>query len=155
MTVHGDFRFNVTSGEALAALRRAGVGDCILSPELTLPQVRDFAGPRSLIVYGRVPLMTLEKCAIREVADCAACARGEAVLVDRRGVRFPMLRAWQHRTLIVNSRPTYMLDKQAQLRAAGVTSEHFLFTTESPAEVDALIAAARAGAAPTGEVRRI
>ena len=155
LTVHGDFRFNVTSGEALAALRRAGVGDCILSPELTLPQVRDFAGPRSLIVYGRVPLMTLEKCAIREVADCAACARGEAVLVDRRGVRFPMLRAWQHRTLIVNSRPTYMLDKQAQLRAAGVTSEHFLFTTESPAEVDALIAAARAGAAPTGEVRRI
>ena len=152
---HGDFRFNVTSGETLAALRSVGVGDCILSPELTLPQVRDFAGARSIIVYGRVPLMVLEKCAIRGVADCAVCAHDGARLVDRRGVRFPMLRVWQHRTLVVNSRPTYMLDKAAQLRAGGVTEEHFLFTVEAPAESDAIVAAARTGRAPEGEVRRI
>ena len=66
-----------------------------------------------------------------------------------------MLRAWQHRTLIVNSRPTYMLDRAAQLRAAGVTEAHFLFTVETPAEVDAIVAAAKKGAAPTGEVRRL
>lgn len=155
LAVHGDFRFNVMSGETLAALRGRGLPDCILSPELTLPQVRDFAGDRSIIVYGRVPLMTLEKCAIRAVADCAACARGEAVLVDRKGVRFPMLRTWQHRTLIVNSRPTYMLDKAAQLRAAGVTGEHFIFTVETAAEVDAILTAAKKGTAPAGEVRRI
>ncbi|MBQ3126842.1 MAG: U32 family peptidase [Clostridia bacterium] len=152
---HGDFRLNVVSGEALAALRGVGMADCLLSPELTLPQVRDFAGARSIIVYGRVPLMVLEKCAIREVADCMVCAHDGARLVDRRGVRFPMLREWRHRTLIVNSRPTYMLDKAAALRAAGVTEEHYLFTVETPAEVDAIIAAAKAGSAPTGEVRRI
>lgn len=159
LAVHGDFRFNVYSGETAAALADCGVGDCILSPELSLPQVRDFVGARSIIVYGRVPLMTLEKCAIREVAGgdaaCKVCAKHAAVLVDRRGVRFPMLRTWQHRTLIVNSRPTYMLDKQAQLRAAGVTSEHYLFTVESRREVDAVIEAAKVGRTPAGEVRRI
>lgn len=155
LAVHGDFRFNVTNGEAMAVLRGFGVGDCLLSPELTLPQLRDFAGDKSAVVYGRVPLMVLEKCAIRAVADCTVCARDEAVLVDRKGVRFPMLRTWQHRTMIVNSRPTYMLDRQAQLRAAGVTGEHFLFTTETPAEVDAIVAAAKKGSPPAGEVRRI
>ena len=108
-----------------------------------------------MIVYGRVPLMVLEKCAIREVADCVVCGRDAARLVDRRGVRFPMLREWQHRTLILNSRPTYMLDKAPALRAAGVTEEHFLFSVETPAEVDAIVAAAKAGSAPSGEVRRI
>ncbi len=155
LAVQGDFRFNVYSGETLAALADCGVSDCILSRELTLPQIRDFAGARSIIVYGRVPLMTLEKCAIREVADCRVCAKNAAVLTDRRGVRFPMLRTWQHRTLIVNSRPTYMLDKAAQLRAAGVTGEHFIFTVESLRDVDAVINAAKQGRAPSGEVRRI
>ncbi|MBQ2767229.1 MAG: U32 family peptidase [Clostridia bacterium] len=159
MTVHGDFRFNVTSGETLAALADLGVRDCILSPELTLPQLRDLRTKRqcgkAAIVYGRVPLMLLEKCAIREVADCAACAAGRVELTDRRGFRFPMLREWDHRTVIVNSRVTYMLDRLPQLRAAGVGVQHYFFTVESADEVTAVMAAARAGKAPMGEVRRI
>ncbi|MBE6575115.1 MAG: U32 family peptidase [Ruminococcaceae bacterium] len=159
LDVHGDFRFNVTSAETLTALAGLGVEDCLLSPELTLPQLRDLptahrAG-KAAVVYGRVPLMLLEKCAIREVADCAACAAGRATLTDRRGVRFPMLRAWDHRTVVLNSRPTYMLDRLPQVRSAGVTVHHYLFTVENAAEVDEIITAARVGKAPRGDVRRI
>ena len=92
---------------------------------------------------------------IREVADCAACAAGKAELTDRRGVRFPMLRAWDHRTVVLNSRPTYMLDRLHEMRSAGVTVHHYLFTVEDAAGVDGIIAAAREGKAPRGEVRRI
>ncbi len=157
LRVHGDFRLNVTSAETLAVLGTLGVGDCLLSPELTLPQLRDLPaeGPKAAVVYGRVPLMVLEKCAIRAVADCRRCAEKTAVLTDRRGVRFPMLRTWQHRTLIVNSRPTYMLDRLPRLSAAGVASHHYLFTVESPDEVDRVIRAAKRGDAPAGDVRRI
>lgn len=159
LTVQGDFRFNVTSAETLTALAGLGVEDCLLSPELTLPQLRDLPASgrtgKAAVVYGRVPLMLLEKCAIREVADCAACAAGKAELTDRRGVHFPMLRAWDHRTVVLNSRPTYMLDRLPQVRSAGVTVHHYLFTVENTAEVDEIIAAARAGKAPRGDVRRI
>ncbi len=157
LTLHGDFRLNVTSAETAAVLRTLGVRDCLLSPELTLPQLRDLpiAGDKAAIVYGRVPLMVLEKCAIRAVADCRRCAEDTVVLTDRRGVRFPMLRTWQHRTLIVNSRPTYMLDRLTRLYAAGVTSHHYLFTVESPDEVNRVITAAEQGRAPTADVRRI
>ena len=82
-------------------------------------------------------------------------AAGKAELTDRRGVRFPMLRAWDHRTVVLNSRPTYMLDRLPQVRSAGVTVHHYLFTVENTAEVDEIIAAARAGKAPRGDVRRI
>lgn len=159
LAVHGDFRFNVTSAETLTALAGLGVEDCLLSPELTLPQLRDLPAAgrtgKAAVVYGRVPLMLLEKCAIREVADCAACAAGKAELTDRRGVRFPMFRAWDHRTVVLNSRPTYMLDRLHEMRSAGVTVHHYLFTVEDAAGVDGIIAAAREGKAPRGEVRRI
>ncbi|MBR6708707.1 MAG: U32 family peptidase [Clostridia bacterium] len=159
----GDFRLNVTNRETQAALASVGLSDAVLSPELTLPQIRDLgcsaeagsAGEKAAFVYGRIPLMVLEKCAIRAVADCSVCAAGKALLCDRRGEKFPMLRTWQHRTLIVNSRPTYMLDKASQLAAAGVTAEHYIFTVETPAEVDAVLGAAERGTPPQGKVRRI
>ena len=88
----GDFRFNVTNCESVCALEEMGISSVILSPELTLPQARDIKGDTSLIVYGRIPLMTVEKCVIKEIANCDTCGRNAAVLTDRRGVSFPVLR---------------------------------------------------------------
>ena len=55
----GDFRLNVTNCETVCALEDMGIPSVILSPELTLPQARDIMGDTSLIVYGRIPLMTV------------------------------------------------------------------------------------------------
>ncbi len=152
---HGDFRLNVTNSESLRFLLSLGFADVLLSPELTLPQIRDVAGPCDAIVYGRIPLMTLEKCAGKEVGSCAACAKGENALVDRRGEKFPILELPPHRSIIVNSRPTYMADKRRELAAAGITGGHFIFTTELPREVDEVLNATQNGAPPKGPVRRI
>ena len=152
---HGDFRLNVQNSEALASLCSLGFADVLLSPELSLPQIRDIAGARDVIVYGRVPLMLLEKCAGKEVGDCRACAKGENALVDRRGEKFPVLREQPHRNLLVNSRPTVMSDRRAALASAHVTGGHFIFTVESAEEVSRVIAAYQNGLPLSGPLRRI
>ena len=151
----GDFRFNVTNCESVCALEEMGINSLILSPELTLPQARDIKGDTSLIVYGRIPLMTVEKCVIREIADCDTCNKNAAILTDRRGVRFPVLREWEHRNVIYNSLPTSMLDRQDQLTKAGITNHHFLFSTETSDEVDEVIRLWKKGEALPYPVRRI
>lgn len=155
LTPVGDFRFNVTNCESVCVLQEMGIDSVILSPELTLPQARDIKGDTSLIVYGRIPLMTVEKCVIREIADCDTCAKDSAILTDRRGVRFPVLREWEHRNVIYNSLPTSMSDRQDQLAKAGITNQHFFFSTETPDEVDEVIRLWKKGEALPCPVRRI
>ena len=150
-SVMGDFRLNITNRESAAAIREMGLCEYILSPELSLRRIRDIGG--GAIVYGRIPLMLTARCFTKENFGCAQC--GHAALTDRRGVRFPLLREYPHRTLICNSRPTYMGDRRDLLLAAGITHEHFLFTDETQkAAVEALFRY-REGLAPLGDCRRI
>ena len=152
---HGDFRLNVTNNASVAAVERLGLKDIILSPELTLPQVRDMGGAKQVIVYGRLPLMTLEKCVAKELGDCAVCERGETTLVDRRGAAFPVLRTFDHRSVVYNSLATGMSDMSDKLRAAGIFGQHFVFSVESLEESRRVIEAYREGKPLGVPVRRM
>lgn len=151
----GDYRLNIYNRESVAAYRKLGLCECILSPELTLPQIRDIGSDTAVIVYGRLPLMTLEKCVIRETADCVTCQADKAVLCDRRGVEFPVLREWEHRNVIYNSVPVYMADRKDMLAQNGVVSEHFIFSTESSEQVDKIIDAYLNGLGTSENIKRI
>ncbi len=151
---HGDFRLNVCNTESAAAVEKLGFADFILSPELTLPRIRDIGGDSRVIVYGRLPLMITEKCVGKECGSCRDCELGKACLTDRMGKKFPVLRVFRHRSMIVNCLPTYMGDSPSELRAAGIAGEHYIFTVEAPREVDRVINA-RSKNAPIGECRRI
>ena len=129
----GDFRLNVTNKQSLAAWSSLGVDDTVVSPELTARQVRDIGG--RAIVYGRIPLMITERCFTKENFGCERC--GKANLVDRKGVSFPMMREFEHRNLIFNSAYTYMGDKLGEI--AGIDLYHFIFTTEDPSQVKAVV----------------
>ncbi len=179
LTIHGDFRLNVTNATTAAELVRGGMADTplvdvMLSPELTLPRMRDISdalpGQTAAIVYGRLPLMLLEKCAIRELYGaktdhrafdgqageaCRLCTRDAAVMVDRMGVKFPVLRVADHRNVVLNSVPLSMTDREEDLSRAHLTDRHMLFTVETPAEVDAVIRATNEGSPIGGDVRRM
>ncbi len=155
LEIEGDYRLNITNSETVAQLECMGVKSMILSPELTLPQIRDLGGDTAVIVYGRIPLMTLEKCAIREIADCQKCQTGGVLLRDRRGVDFPILREWEHRNVVYNSLATGMSDREDALMRARILNRHFLFTTEAPCEVDEVICAYERHDALAFRVRRI
>ena len=155
-TLHGDFRLNITNSETVAALESLGFEDLVLSPELTLPRIRDISGCTSTVVYGRLPLMVTEKCVGKEIGGCKVCESGRANLTDRMGISFPVLRLQEHRSLIVNSLPTYILDCPRDLSDGFITRRHYIFTTESPREVDALIKSFLSGAPiPGGKCRRL
>lgn len=175
ITLHGDFRLGVTNTQSLAMLYEKGLDRVILSPELTLPQARDVAraGPSDLIVYGRLPLMLLEKCVNigrngqKKGAPCASCESRHggndplascipsARLVDRRRVEFPVLREWEHRNVVYNSLPTYMADRTDELLRARIGAHHYIFSVEAPDEVDRVIRAYEKHLTPKGQVRRL
>ena len=136
---HGDMRLNVSNRDSMRELEKLGFEDIVLSPELTLPRMRDIGGRSSAIVYGRIPLMVTEKCVGKEIASCDTCRSGKLRLVDRKNVSFPVFREWQHRSIIFNSVPFFMADKQDELRRAGLSMRHFIFSDETPAEVDRII----------------
>ena len=122
---------------------------------MSLARLRDLGGNTAAIVYGRVPLMTLERCINKSAGGCAACKEGRAALCDRRGVRFPVIYEYGHRNLVLNSLPTGMSDKQSALAEYGIVAQHFLFTIENEAEVARVIAAYQKGTALPYPVRRI
>ena len=136
---HGDIRLNVSNNCSMRELEKLGFEDVIVSPELTLPRIRDIGGSRSAVVYGRIPLMVTEKCVGKEIADCTLCKSGQVYLKDRKNISFPVFREWRHRSIIFNSVPFFMADRQNELDRAGISMRHFIFSDESASEVDSII----------------
>jgi len=155
MVLHGDLRLNICNNYSAGYFEELGFSDMILSPELTMPRLRDIGGSSLSVVYGRVPLMVTEKCVGKEISDCQTCQAGKALLVDRKGVSFPVFRAFEHRSVIVNSVPMYMADREAELERNGIVMRHFIFTNESKSEAAAIIKAHIDRLAPQKAVKRI
>ncbi|MBP3436817.1 MAG: U32 family peptidase [Clostridia bacterium] len=136
----GDFRLNITNKQSANAYRALGFSAFVLSPELSLKEIRQIK-EGGACVFGRIPLMVTERCFIKDNFGCARC--DSAALRDHKGVDFPFMREYLHRNLIFNSLPTYMGDKRKELQEAGLDGEHFIFSVESPAEAKALLASYR------------
>jgi len=155
---HGGLRLGVANTETARVITSLGFEDITLSPELTVPRMRDIANsarPAGAIVYGKIPLMITEKCLVREISSCEDCrsAGGLTYLTDRTDARFPVRREFGHRSLIFNSLPTYTADLDVKLSFLDI--HVFIFTDESADEVDRIITAYRNGDAPSNKIRRI
>ncbi len=138
---HGDFRLNVFNTLTAKYCVSLGMRDVILSPELTLPQMRDIDAPKAAIVYGKVPIMLLTKPV------------GASVLKDTRGARFEVIKDCGF-DILLNSVPFYMADKQKALDENGIRGRHFIFTTENAKECSDIISAYKNGAPASFPIRR-
>ena len=147
-----DFRLNVTNRLSFKTLLEMGASHIILSPEITLPQARDIGG--GVIVYGRIPLMITERCFMKDNGGCSRCSA--VGLEDRMGEKFPMIREFDHRSLILNSKITYMGDKRPQLDKNRISSYHFIFSTEGAEKAERAVSSFKKGAPLSSEsVRRV
>lgn len=156
--VSASYRANVSNSHSAKAILSAGVSCVTLSPELTAPMMRDIARfvPSSVIVYGRIPLMTTERCIIRAVSgDKCVCKTKKVYLRDRMGANFPILPADGCRSIIYNSVPVYMADKRDVLDSIGAVRHHFIFSTEAPKAIDEIITAYTNGVPASYPIRRI
>ena len=139
----GDMRLNICNQYSLRVYARMGVKASVLSAELTSKQARDIGA--GAIVYGRLPLMITEKCFMKDNFGCNNC--GKSCLVDRKGIKFPMMREYKHRNLIFNSACTYMGDKPAELSFEKAAFGHFIFSAENGKEISAVVSAFKRKAA--------
>lgn len=143
----GDLGLNLFNSESLLFWKDLGLEAAAVSMELRWQQIRDLRKvlPCEAVVYGRLPLMIMENCVIRNELGCRdagrdytdrspACRYGqENVLVDRTGAQFPLVGQWGHRCEIENSKVLFLADKP-EWRQLGLTRARLRFTTEPPEE---------------------
>lgn len=144
MEIAGDFGLNVFNSRTMETLRQLGLTTVTASFEATLPQIRDLSKPlpTELIVYGRLPLMMTENCLMKDRAGNCACSTGPAKLIDRVGEEFRVVRDGDTcRSVILNGKKLFLLDKKSELRKLGLWGLRLSFTTENPAEIDSVLAA--------------
>ena len=133
--LRGDFGLGVYNSQTMKELKRLGFTSLTASFELKLPQVRDLskAVPTELIAYGRLPLMITENCIIHNHSGQHTCQEPN-LLTDRRGERFPVVKAWGCRNEILNAKTLFLADKAADYARLGLWAVRLSFTTETPAE---------------------
>lgn len=140
--VRGDFGLNIVNSRAMRYLREQGLDSQLLSFELTLPQIRDIskAVPAEVLIYGRLPLMLMENCVIKNRTSTCTCQTGTVRLVDRVGEEFPIVKdPGTCRNVLLNGKKLYLLDKKDAFRGMGLWALRLQFTTENPSEIDKVL----------------
>ena len=140
--VRGDFGLNIVNSRAMRYLREQGLDSQLLSFELTLPQIRDIskAVPSEVLIYGRLPLMLMENCVVKNRTGTCTCQTGTVRLVDRVGEEFPIVKdPGTCRNVLLNGKKLYLLDKKDAFRGMGLWALRLQFTTENPGEIDKVL----------------
>ena len=147
--VRGDFGLNIYNSRAMHYLRAQGMDSQLLSFEMTLPQIRDIskAVPSEVLIYGRLPLMLTENCIIKNRTGVCSCDTSAPVkLTDRMGEEFPVVKdPGTCRSVVLNGRKLYLLDKKDVFRGMGIWALRMQFTTENPGEIDTILYEYRTG----------
>lgn len=148
----GDYFLNTMNSEGLRQLNQWGLKENTLSVELDLKHLRrmlvPLEGEVEAVVYGRLPVMTLEYCPQQQGEDCHhqcdRCPlvpyRYDYVLKDQKQMVFPYGKDCWGRTIVLNSQILMMLDRLEEMAKVGVKGLRVEFTTETQEEIQETLA---------------
>lgn len=143
MRLRGDFGLNIFNSASANVCRDLKLASATVSFEMTLPQIRDLskAVNMEMIIYGRLPLMITEQCLIKNKTGECACQSGVPIkLTDKTGADFPVVKeADTCRSVLLNGKKLYWLDRQNDLAKLGLWAVRLNFTTENAREVDRIL----------------
>jgi len=138
LEVIADMPLNTFNRRSLGFWVEHGAKMTVLSPELTLSEIREIAphGAVECIVHGRLTLMESEHCVVggilggtgevgdgSEDGECTApCEAGCFELVDEKGYAFPLRMDTDCRAHFMNSKELCMIDHVSGIVEAGVSS---------------------------------
>ena len=133
--LYGDYGLNVFNSRSLAYLKDKELESACVSFELRFAQIRDLKKVlrAEAIVYGRLPLMITENCIIRNHSGGHTCGQVNQ-LTDRKGERFPVVKAPGCRNEILNSKKLFLADKAGDWQRLGLWAGRLMFTTENARE---------------------
>ena len=77
--------------------------------------------------------MVTDQCVLKEAGGACPCT-GSAMLSDRMGSVFPVVREFGCRNVIYNAHKLFLADKPEDIAACRLWAGRLLFTTESPRE---------------------
>jgi putative protease len=125
-----DSSLNIYNGCTFALLLQKGAEMAVISPELTLEELKEIAfhGPAECIVHGRLELMVSEQCLAggllgKDGDQCSApCVSGNFTLVDEKNYEFPLFMDYHCRTHLLNSRSLCMLEYVPAFVESGISS---------------------------------
>jgi putative protease len=125
-----DSPLNIFNSRTFAFLLQQGAQMAVISPELTLEELKSVAshGLAECIVYGRLELMESEHCLTggllgKDKGQCSApCRSGKSTLVDEKHYEFPLLMDYECRMHLLNSRSLCMLEFVPEILESGVSS---------------------------------
>ena len=131
----GDFGLEVYNAQTVKELKHLGLKSVTLSFEQRIARIRDLSKAMDceIVGYGRLPLMITENCIIHNRYGQCGC-QSINHLIDRKGARFPVTRAFGCRNEIYNSKKLFLADKPNDYLHAGLWGVRLLFTTENPKE---------------------
>lgn len=93
MTLHGGIRLNIANSLAAKFFAEQGMKDIIISCELTAAKIRALKSPVpfGITAYGRLPLMIMRRCPIKDGQPCNNGKSCGGYIVDRQGKRLKVL----------------------------------------------------------------
>ena len=154
--LRGDYGLGVTNSLTMEELGRQGFSSATASFELNFPQVRDLSKviDTELFVYGRLSMMLTEHC-LTHNRDNACHCQSPSLLIDRKGLAFPILPAFGCRSEVMNANTLYLADKQGDYEKLGLWAARLSFTTESPEDCCVILRSYQGkGEAPPANITR-
>lgn len=153
LRIIGDYGLNIINSPAAQQAAALGCDEITLSFECERNAARNIHSPVPIgvIAYGRLPLMLLRNCPGKTAAGCGDC-RGINHITDRRGEDFPLQCQNRQYTHLLNPRPLFLSDRLPEWDFCDFLT--LRFTTEPPAECDAILEMYQTGAAPAGSFTR-
>ncbi len=129
----GAFSLNINNSVALSEYKKLGLREAEISFECSLERFDNLKKviPCGLIVYGKMPLMTMRSCPVKTDKGCEGCD-GRPVIIDRMDTDIQLICKNRQYVQLLNPQPIYMGDKLSQLKNAHFLS--FYFTDESKSE---------------------
>ncbi len=135
MELRGGTEMGVFNSYTLQNLASAGFLSAMVSPQLSLRQIRALAKPvnTEMLIYGRLPTMVTHQCLMKASAGRCTCgAPGQ--MADSRGGIWPVFREFGCRNTVYSSRKLFMAERIRDLQGCGLWAVQLFFTSESPRE---------------------
>lgn len=129
--------FNLFNSLSVSMLEDWRCSGAVLSPELTLRQVKDIVSRVDtyceVAVQGRLRLMTIRYPVLGGLQE------GKYGLMDKKGYVFPVYKDQTGRTEVSNSQPLFMLDRMEEIIATGIGGIRLIHHDEDAADFAYLV----------------
>ena len=146
--IYGSHGLNITNSLSAKSYKDMGLEDVTLSFEISEKGIKNICADctKGIYIYGYLPIMLLRNCPQKSENGCGKC-NGKSTLTDRKGIDFPLLCQNQKYSVLHNSVPLYIGDKNL----SNLDFVTFYFTVENKKECEKIYQAYLIGKSPEGK----